>query len=285
VTLIEPCADVMPRSCETIRGRSSVRSNAVAACGLAPVSLIRVYGTRHSAIEQSDEMVTKAFVSFSESEWVPAPVGEWRNVRAHAHEPPLHGTRLVMRTPAGLEVLPLGKAMGEDPADLPPDVARIVDPRVRGWAAPIVGWPGQGILSRRLAPGQRVAALEKVVALMADLHLRGEAVSVAASVVFDGARDEEWGTGLVFDVERTALWSNGGDACPRRTSEEHLVGELVLRDTDGAFVALRVRGPLRETETPCLDQADGTAPSPSTVTCNVGEIHLEIGWGFCAQEL
>jgi hypothetical protein len=175
----------------------------------------------------------------------------------------------------------------EDGAALSPE--RAEEARlVRALAAAVVGWPGAAVASRAHAKGEDApeldAAVTKTLDLQLhtlDLQLHDEPAPVVSQVRFREAAIETWGEALAFDVVVDSMATRQGDSF-RWTTAVHASGELVLRASDGAIVALRLRGSVTDTEVLEREPVMGSGLSREPRTCNRGELSFEIGWD-CSQ--
>ena len=174
----------------------------------------------------------------------------------------------------------------EDGAPLPTeraDEARLV----RALSAAVVGWPGAAVVARAHAKGEDAPELDAAVTKTLDLQLHTldlqlhEPVPVVSQVRFRGAAIEAWGEALAFDVVVDSTATRQGDYF-RWTTAAHASGELVLRASDGAIAALRLRGPVTDTEVLEREPIVGSGMSREPRTCNRGELSFEIGWD-CSQ--
>jgi hypothetical protein len=238
LALYDHCAEVVSRHDST---------TAVARCQVAPIeeawSASVVYDPR---VERSAETVTKARLTIA---------GDRK-------------TYEVGQTSAGLEVRESNGTVRPTDGD---ERAR----RVSALAAAVVGWRGKGAAAH---PGVAdTSALAEAVKAIVDLRLHGEPAMATASVRFKHARREAWGDALVFDVDIQGASSSSG-MCHRWTSEAHPTGELVLRASDGALAALRLRGPMGDTEALCPEGAKEAGVSPEPRACNRGETNFDLSW-------
>jgi hypothetical protein len=241
--LYDSCAE------EVIRHDST---KPVSRCQVVPIDVASRAVVRYTGVERSPEAVTRARVSV-------APEG---------------GAYDVERTAAGWDVRVPGGA------PLPADVVGEAS-RIGALAAPVVGWPGQAVAAHRPAAGQDVPELEEPVKRIVDLQRQGEPVVATVRVRSRGARSERWGDALVFELAMDGALSSAG-MCHRWTSEVHATGELVLRASDGAVVALRLRGPLSDAEALCPEGAKQSGVSAEPKTCNRGEMSFELRW-MCSE--
>jgi len=174
----------------------------------------------------------------------------------------------------------------------PQETERVFNRTLMRLTIPVVGWPGSAWASRLPAPGEEVQAFEGRVATMVDLHEDERPATGTATVRFRAVQPEAWGDAHVFDValtgpmrttcSRTAmsnpkLEDDSSSPCSQPPTEVRAHGELVVRASDGAFIALRLRGPVSE-----ASQA-GHVSVPTMGAATGGVFEFEAVWTTCEQ--
>jgi hypothetical protein len=170
-------------------------------------------------------------------------------------------------------------------ADIPEGIREIVPTRIEALSAAVVGWPGAVVVRGGASDAQGSSSVELEAPLATILRLalpaRGERPTSAAH--FAGVRHFAWGQALVFAVTATGQ-SSGSDGCSSWTSQTRMQGELQLQASDGAFVALVVRGVRDDSESTCgASERPATSPPPSP--CSETDETLEVGWAPCRHEV
>ena len=150
---------------------------------------------------------------------------------------------------------------------------------IRALAASIVGWPAHAAL-RPLAVGQELPELVDPIQRVVDLRIRDEPTATATHVRFQGTQSRPWGAALIFEVVMDGESSSAG-MCHRWATVSHASGELVLRATDGAVVAVHLHGTWQDTEALCPEGARQAGSSTEPKTCARGEMSFDLS-GSCA---
>jgi hypothetical protein len=200
----------------------------------------------------------------------------------------------------GVQVRDLRCASCSVDGEVPSDLREIYERTIRRLSIPVAGWPGTALSSHRPGKGDETKVFEEPIAAMVDLRLHGQPTATAATVRFVGRRSEMWGEGLVSDVTLVGKATrscgcnpsaNDGHSCDegvartRWDSEARATGQLVVRASDGAFIALHLHGPLTDTETPCRVSAQGQPPEGGAQTWVGGEVSFESIWSDCPRPL
>jgi hypothetical protein len=147
-------------------------------------------------------------------------------------------------------------------------------------AATVVGWPGNTLAIHRPSAGDEVPELGEYVKRLVSSKLHGAPVGVGALVRFRKLRSEKaWGDELVFEVT-VAVVSSGGAACHQWTSKAQMMGELIIRASDGAFLQLSIEGPVEDKEPLGPEEVRDAEISSRARICNRGKASYRLGWQY-----
>jgi hypothetical protein len=278
--------------------RRAAHTKGLATCALAPVDTDEEYELGFARIDRDGPGCGGSRVvcigAFDFSSGSVARVGvslrSWNEPRLaevfQRERPPADASHAIpayryQRHPHDVEATSAGLVVLADADDEVSDTFKaLVAERLRAFAVPVVGWPGPTVASRAWSANEEAAALEPALASLVNPSLHGEQTRVAVEVRFGAARRESWGDALVFHVAVVARMSSAG-SCPVDVREVRATGELVLRASNGEFIALHVRGPWNDEETACAGRRGDAGTRGEARTCNVGEWRVDVSWASC----